>query len=131
MKENKNFIRYILLLLPLTVIISCEDEPQEIVTHVHDATIKVRVYQLLNGGGGSSIEVAIGGAVVELYETESDRDLSVNEVLQHSTDTDGNTSFVNLKLDHYYLRCLHPNYGEQLDDVSTPDGTVSFVDFIY
>jgi hypothetical protein len=103
----------------------------EVVTHVHNATIKVRVFQLVNAGGGSTNEVAVAGATVELYKTESDRDLSINEVLEKASDTDGNVTFVNCTEAHYYLRCSHTNYGELLDDVSTPDGTVSFVEFIY
>jgi hypothetical protein len=107
------------------------NDPVEVVTHVHNATIKVRVFQLVNAGGGSTNEVAVAGATVELYKTESDRDLSINEVLEKASDNDGNVTFVNCTEAHYYLRCLHPNYGELLDDVSTPDGTVSFVEFIY
>lgn len=106
-------------------------DPVEMVTHVHNATIKVRVFQLVNAGGGSTNEVAIAGAKVELYKTESDRDLSMNGVLEKASDSDGNVTFVNCTETHYYLRCSHPNYGELLDDVSTPDGTVSFVEFIY
>lgn len=107
------------------------DEPEEIITHVHDATIRVRVYQLVSGGGGSVNEVAVAGAQVELYKTESDRDQSINLVLEHATDGTGETSFVNLQEPKYFLRCTHPNHGELLDDVSTPDGTISFLDFIY
>ena len=125
------FLFPVLLFVSAAQLFSCSSEPTEVIVPVHDATIKVRVYQELAGGGSTVIDVPIKGATVELYKTENDRELSMNQVIEHTTDSSGNTTFSNLKEDYYYMRCLHPNYGEQLDEVSTPDGTLSFVDFVY
>jgi hypothetical protein len=120
------------LLLCLVVFISCKDSPpEEIVMHVHQATIKARVYQLLAGGGGNAIEVPIQGAAVELYTSEEDRALGINLVMARPTDTAGLATFTKLEEKYYYLRVTHAHFGEQLEEVSTPDGTVSFVDVIY
>ena len=122
---------YITLLVIAPQLFSCSSEPQDVVMHVHDATIKVQVYQELVGGGGNTIQVPIKGATVELYKTKDDREYSMNQVIEHTTDSSGATTFSGLKEDYYYMRCLQPNYGERLDEVSTPDGTISFVDFVY
>jgi hypothetical protein len=121
----------VVILFAIVQLISCGSSDQEVVMHVHDATLKVRVYKEADGGGGNIIQVDIPGATVEVYKSESDRELSLNEVIEHTTDSSGATTFVGLKEDYYYLRCVHPNYSTKLDEVSTPDGTISFVDFVY
>ena len=125
----KSHLIITILLISLVQLTSCTTEPEDVITHVHDATIKVSAYQQIGAGGGSTI--AIAGATIELYESEDDREYSMNVIKVQTTDSSGHTTFSNLKEDYYYLRCLHPGYGEKLDNVSTPDGTVSFVDFVY
>lgn len=112
----------------LFMIFSCgKQEVTDVVTHVHNATIKVNVNVAQGGINGQYIYTPISGATAELYKTEYDRTNSTDLVLSRSTDSSGLAVFYNLEEKYYYLRISHPSYGIVLDETSTPDGSVSFV----
>lgn len=111
--------------------IACEESEPEILTHVHNATIKINVFMEVSGGSGNIEEIPVQGASIKIYKTETDRDLDNDLVKEATTDSAGFAGFYNLEEEYYYIHCSHSTLGVQLDEVSTPDGTISFVDIIY
>ena len=119
---------FLLSVFILFSICSCtKPEAEEIVTHVHNATIKVNVNMQQTDLNGQFTYTPIGGVTVDLYETEYDRTNVQNLLFTRKTSSDGLAAFYDLKKEYYYIRAYHPTYGEKLDETSTPDGSVSFV----
>lgn len=111
---------------------SCaEKEEPEVFVHVHNATIKVTVNLEQGGLNGQYTYTPISGVVVDLYKTEEDRTDYTDLVFTRTTDSGGLAVFENLEEEYYYFRISHPTYGTILDETSTPDGTVSFVQIYY
>lgn len=107
---------------------SCgKEQNDDVLMHVHNATIKVNVNLVQGGINGQITFAPISGAIAELYKTEYDRDNSIDLVMSRVTDSSGLAVFYDLKEDYYYLRVSHASYGTALDEVSTPDGSISFV----
>jgi hypothetical protein len=120
-----------LLVLIIFCTSSCEKGNVEIVKHVYNATLKVTVYTQHINAGGQISDIPLTGATVELFETKYDRENNQNMVSSHNTDINGLAQFFNLLVGYYYIRATHPSYGQVLDETSTPDGSVSFVEIIF
>ncbi|MEO6168796.1 MAG: hypothetical protein ABIO46_04470 [Chitinophagales bacterium] len=120
--------RLFLFIFTFFLICSCgKEEVTDVVVHVHNATIKVNVNVVQGGINGQYTYTPISGATAELYKTEYDRSNSTDLILSRSTDSSGLAVFYNLEEEYYYLRVSHPSFGIVLDETSTPDGSVSFV----
>lgn len=125
-------VRGLLLICMATLAGACatKEEP-EVFVHVHNATIKVTVNLEQGGLNGQYTYSPISGAVVALYNTEEDRTDQNDLVFSRTTDSGGLAVFENLEGEYYYLSISHPAYGILLEETSTPDGTVSFVQVYY
>lgn len=111
---------------------SCaKTEEPEVFTHVHSATIKVTVSVGQGGLNGQYTYAPLSGVTVDLYETDEDRTNGTELVFSRITDAGGLVVFENLGKSYYYLSVSHPSYGTMLEETSTPDGTVSFVQVYY
>ncbi|HUM45430.1 MAG TPA: hypothetical protein PLD84_00785 [Chitinophagales bacterium] len=120
--------RFLLAICTFFFICSCgKEEVTDVVTHVHNATIKVNVNVAQGGINGQYTYTPVSGAMAELYKTAYDRSNSTDLVLSRNTDSSGLAVFYNLEEAYYFLRISHPSYGTALDETSTPDGSVSFV----
>jgi hypothetical protein len=125
-------VKWLLVLSVAMLFFSCaEKEEPEVFVHVHNATIKVTVNLEQGGLNGQYTYTPISGVVVDLYKTEEDRTDNIDLVFTRTTDSGGLAVFENLEEEYYYLRISHPTYGTMLDETSTPDGTVSFVQVYY
>ena len=109
----------------------CKKEEQDVFTHEYSATIKVSVYHQIQKPSGDFENISVKDALVELYKSSEDRESHSDLVISASTDSSGEVQFYSLKEKYYYLRISHPTYGERLDETSTPDGSVSFVEVVY
>ncbi|MBX7107033.1 MAG: hypothetical protein K1X61_00145 [Chitinophagales bacterium] len=119
---------FVLLMLMITLTVACEQhEPEDVLLHMHNATIRVSVNLLQGGVNGQLVYIPISGATAELYSTEDDRDNSTEMVAVRNSDSAGLAVFTGLKEDYYYLRVYHPAYGTVYDETATPDGSVSLV----
>ena len=116
-----------ILLFTVLFVNGCTEGENEIITHIHDATIKVSVYRIQVNPSGVTVIIPIINAAVDLFETEFDRTQNQNRILAGVTDSSGVFQFYNLTKEYYYIRASHPTYGERLEETATPDGTVSFV----
>ena len=123
--------RFILSTLLFFMTYSCDKQQEEVMTHVHNATIKVNVYQQQINIGGQVNNIAIQDVTVDLFKTSYDRDNNTNKVLTRYTDSSGLAQFYNLVEEYYYLRASHAAFGEVLEETSTPDGSVSFVEMVF
>lgn len=47
------------------------------------------------------------------------------------TDSAGYAEINGLDKDFYYIRATHPDLGEIIDSISTPDGTISFEELLF
>ena len=56
---------------------------------------------------------------------------STGFVADRYTDSNGVAWIQYLKEDFYYLKVHHPKFYMELDSVSTPAGTLSFVEILY
>lgn len=125
-------VNWLLVLSVAILFCSCaEKEEPEVFVHVHNATIKVTVNLEQGGLNGQYTYSPISGVVTELYKTEEDRTDNTDLVFTRTTDSGGLAVFENLEEAYYFLRISHPTYGTILDETSTPDGTVSFVQVYY
>lgn len=125
-------VKWLLVLSVAMLFFSCaEKEEPEVFVHVHNATIKVTVNLEQGGLNGQYTYTPISGVVVDLYKTEEDRTDYTDLVFTRTTDSGGLAVFENLEEEYYYFRISHPTYGTILDETSTPDGTVSFVQIYY
>ena len=116
-----------ILLFTVLYCCSCNKGEEEVITHVHNATIKVSVYRIVVQPSGEAKHIPIADALVDLFETEYDRTQNQNKVLGILSDSTGTVQFYNLTKEYYYIRAAHPTYGERLEETNTPDGTLSFV----
>jgi hypothetical protein len=123
--------RFAILILMIFSGLSCEKNKEEVLNHIYNATLKVNVYNQQVTIGGQLNNIPVKDATIELFETKYDRDNNQNMIVSHYTDSAGLAQFYNLLLDYYYIRASHPAYGQVLDETSTPDGSVSFVDVIF
>ncbi|MBK9729836.1 MAG: hypothetical protein IPO83_00835 [Chitinophagaceae bacterium] len=125
-----NLRSFLILTFIFFMFCSCgKEEAKDMVTHVHNATIKVNVYHQQDGVNGEIIYTPVNGAIAEVYKTEYDRDNSLDVVVYHFTDSSGLAVFTGLQEDYYYLRVSHLSYGTLLDQTATPDGSVSLMQF--
>lgn len=119
--------RYMLLLLPL---MACEDDVPEPDNTFNASENKNRtilaevrhIYDFPNG-----LDSMVAGATVLLY---SDRDVFVTAGIAEkyrTTDSTGKVIIEFLDQSYYWIRTVHPDLGEVLDSVSTPEYTSSFV----
>lgn len=123
-----HFNRFLLSVFTLFTICSCsKPEEDDVLVHVHNATIKVNVNLQQTDLNGQFTYTPISGVIVELYKSEYDRSNNQNLLFTRTTDMGGLSVFYNLEEEYYYIRASHLSYGTKLDETSTPDGTVSFV----
>ena len=122
---------FLLFILNFLLFSSCKHEEEDVITHIYNATIKVSVYHQIVKPSGDFENIPIDDALIELYKTEYDLQNNLNLVLALHSDSNGLATFYNLKEKYYYIRASHPTYGTQLEETGTPDGTTSFVDFIF
>ena len=119
---------FFIMSIIITLTVACEKAATEdVLVHVHNATIKVSVSLLQGGVNGQINYIPVSGAIAELYTTEYDRDNSFQMIASHYSDSAGLAIFTELKEEYYYLRVSHPSYGIVKDETSTPDGSVSLV----
>lgn len=122
------FSGFLILTIMITLAVACEKAgTEDVLVHVHNATIKVSVSLLQGGVNGQINYIPVSGAIAELYTTEYDRDNSIQMIATHHSDSAGVAIFTDLKEEYYYLRVSHPSYGIVKDETSTPDGSVSLV----
>lgn len=122
------FSGFFILIVMIILAAACEKAgPEDVLVHVHNATIKVNVNLLQGGVNGQINYIPVSGAMTELYATEYDRDNSIQMIAAHNSDSAGQAIFTELKEDYYYLRVSHPSYGIVKDETATPDGSVSLV----
>lgn len=122
---------FILSTLLFFMTYSCDKQKEEVVMHVHSATMKVNVYQQQINIGGQVNDIPLKDVTVDLFKTQYDRDNNTNKILTRYTDSSGLAQFYNLAEEYYYLRASHPPLGEVLEETSTPDGSVSFVEMVF
>ena len=66
-----------------------------------------------------------------LFIAEDERLENENIIKLKTTDSTGEVKFDFVKHDYYYVKVNHDQLGEALDEVSTPNKAVSFLEIIY
>lgn len=126
------YINVIFILVFLSVSFACEktrpttgqDNP------TINTTVKVlvkHVYQFQPDVKDS----VVAGAEVSIFISALDRAQMINEEAKRTTDTSGYAIFEYRKHHYYYVLAKHPTLGTVEEEVSTPAGTVSFLEMLY
>lgn len=75
----------------------------------------------------SMTDSAVFNATIFLYENRENFLYDGIPDAYRNTDTNGKAVFEYLSKDYYWVRAVHPDLGEQIDSISTPPNTNSFL----
>ena len=124
-------MRYFLLLIFIGIFLGCKKETPEYPQPLPEyRSVKVEVkhvYQVLPEVKDS----AVPGANVKFYLSKEDMLDSTGFVADRFTDSNGIAWVQYLKEDFYYVQVQHTKFYTEVDSVSTPARTLSFVEIIY
>jgi hypothetical protein len=70
---------------------------------------------------------AVFNATIFLYEDRENFLYDGIPDAYRNTDSNGKATFELLSKDYYWVRAVHPDLGEQIDSISTPPNTNSFL----
>jgi hypothetical protein len=110
---------------------SCKEEiePDKLDFVIGDREVKVSVLNVLSI---SPFETEpIQGAEVQIFDDLQEFNDPYSDGLARTTDSTGRVEFLFLKEDRHYFRISHPIFGIERDSVSTPSGTISFLEILY
>lgn len=73
----------------------------------------------------------VSDASIKIYAVYEDLVLDYYPDASRITDSLAHAEINGLGEDYYYIKCTHPNLGTLIDSVSTPNGTISFVELFF
>lgn len=112
---------------------ACADEPIDYPTlngsDNLNRTIKFDVYHVYDYTPVS--DSLVPEASIKIYSVYEDLLLDYYPDASRLTDSLGHAEINGLGADYYYIKCTHPALGTVIDSVSTPYGTISFVELFF
>ena len=123
-------LKYLVLLLVILSACKKEEVDQNLPpVNTHSATAKVTISHLYDIP--NSLDSLVPFAQVKVYETIEDLTFDENRLYDRTSDSLGFVEINGISKTKIYLKAFHTSLGNKVDSVSTPDGTISFLEIIY